>query len=448
LHAYRDKPRSGSSLIEAVDILGWALRARRLDRIGCREQLHAHQARWLGRLVGRVLPRSPFYAALLDTPFETWPVMTKPLWMEAFDRINTRGVRLADALAAAEWAERSRDFRPTIAGLAVGLSTGTSGRRGVFLVSPAERRRWAGLMLAKLLPGPGPCRVAFLLRADSRLYQEARRSHLVAFRFFDLLQPLEAQAGALQAFAPDVLIAPPSALRVLAGLQRGGALRLRLRRMVSVAEVLHPDDRAAVESAFGLRLDEVYQATEGCLALPCERGGLHLNEAFVQVEPRWIDQAQGRFSPVITDLTRAAQPVVRYALDDVLVRSERPCPCGRASMTLAAVEGRADEVCWLLRPDGVQVRVFPDFLARALLGANPNIEDFRIVQRRAGALEIALCVSAGADARPDIRAGLHRVAKALQASPPAVSFVDWGDPSSQAIKRRRIVNLCTTGGNE
>jgi hypothetical protein len=37
--------------------------------------------------------------------------------------------------------------------LTVGLSSGTSGNRGVFLVSRAERLRWAGILLGRALPG-------------------------------------------------------------------------------------------------------------------------------------------------------------------------------------------------------------------------------------------------------------------------------------------------------
>jgi putative adenylate-forming enzyme len=425
-------------MIEALDILRWFLIARRLDAIRSREALAAHQARWLARLRRTVLPRSPFYASIADAPYESWPVMSKATWMAAFDEINTRGIRRDEAMAVAEAAEQSRDFSPTLHGIAVGLSTGTSGQRGLFLVSPAERRRWAGVMLAKLLPPPVTARrrVAFFLRASSRLYEEVQGSGRIAFRFFDLMRPLEDMAGELQAFAPDVLIAPPSVLRILARFQESGGIRLQLVKAVSIAEVLDHDDRRVVEAAFGLRLDEVYQATEGALAMTCEAGSLHLNEAFVMVETRWLDREAGRFSPIVTDLTRATQPVVRYLLDDVLVAAPTPCACGRASRTILAVEGRADDVCAFLAPNGAEVRVFPDYLSRAILGAAPGLRDFRAAQSAPGRLRIFLDGAEGADAATRVEAALRRLAAELGAAPPEIAFPPWSPAAGS--KRRRI----------
>ena len=84
-------------------------------------------------------------------------------------------------------AERTRDFAPTVAGLTVGLSSGTSGHRGLFLVSPQEQAAWAGVILARALHRirPGGTRVAFFLRSFSNLYAQAGGS-LIALRYFDL----------------------------------------------------------------------------------------------------------------------------------------------------------------------------------------------------------------------------------------------------------------------
>jgi len=52
----------------------------------------------------------------------------------------TAGIRLEGAWKLALTAERMRDFSTTLHGLTVGLSSGTSGSRSVFLASAAERR--------------------------------------------------------------------------------------------------------------------------------------------------------------------------------------------------------------------------------------------------------------------------------------------------------------------
>ncbi len=86
-----------------------------------------------------------------------------------------------------------------------------------------------------------------------------------------------------------------------------------------MAEVLDPLDRQRIEAAFAVRVEQIYQATEGFLGATCEHGVIHLNEEFLIVEREWVDEARTRFVPVITDLYRSSQPIIRYRLNDVLV---------------------------------------------------------------------------------------------------------------------------------
>ena len=60
-----------------------------------------------------------------------------------------------------------------------------------FLVSPQEQAKWAGTILAKLLPNGlfHPERIAFFLRANNNLYN-AVRSRTISFEFFDLFPHL------------------------------------------------------------------------------------------------------------------------------------------------------------------------------------------------------------------------------------------------------------------
>src|SRR5699024_10326335 len=134
------------------------------------------------------------------------PVMDKQTMMANFDALNTVGVRRVEAEALALAAERSRDFAPMLGDVAVGLSSGTSGHRGLFLVSPADRDAWAGTVLALTLP-PGLVghRIALFLRANNALY-ESVRSRLVDFRYFDLTVPVALELEELGCYAPASLV--------------------------------------------------------------------------------------------------------------------------------------------------------------------------------------------------------------------------------------------------
>lgn len=422
------------SLADLPGILGAFVVARRALSIPDRSTLLARQERALARLRRNILPASPFYAGLADTPFTAWPVLDKSSWMAAFDRINTAGIQHDAALEIAMRAERDRDFTPTLRGITVGLSTGTSGRRGLFLAAPAERRHWAGVMLAALLTGNPlrPRKVGFVLRANSNLYATAGIGP-VRFRFFDLLQPWEALVADLRAYGPDVLIAPASALALLAE-----AGDLAPQEVISVAETLHDDDVARISQGFGTPPRQVYQATEGVLGLPCRLGHLHLNEAYLRIETDWIDRASHRFAPIVTDLFRHTQPVLRYRLDDIVTLDPTPCPCGAASRVIARIEGRADDICSFLAADGRSVPVFPDLLTRAVLGACPDMSEYQLVQRHPGQFALSLPVAAGPALLERVSAALAELAERLGASAPQL---ESAPPLVPAVKRRRVVRF-------
>ena len=188
----------------------------RTRRWPSRAALEAWQDRQVRRHVAWTTARSAFHRERF-APFGPgrWrdvPAVWKAEAMARFDDANTAAIRLADALAVAKRAERERDFAPLLpGGVAVGLSSGTSGHRGVFLASPEERDRWAGAILARVLPPGGLARrhrVAFFLRASSALYERVG-SGRIAFDYHDLLDPFERHVARLNAAPPSVLVAPP-----------------------------------------------------------------------------------------------------------------------------------------------------------------------------------------------------------------------------------------------
>lgn len=420
------------------------------DRWGPHPPDRASLAAWqqvrLDAFLRDVLPRAPFYCDRVPR-LEALPVVDKATVLGDFAAFNTVGVTLDAALDVATRAERSRDFAPTLPGdISVGLSSGTSGKRGVFLVRPEERTRWAGTLLSRLLTtrsllrvldlGGPPLRVAFFLRANSNLYTTVA-SRRIDFAFHDLLVPFEQHLSRLARQQPEVLVAPPTVLRALAEAAAAGGLRIAPAQVVSVAEVLETDDVTAIERAWRVPVQQVYQATEGFLGITCPQGRLHLNEDLVHVEPDWIDDGEAvpsRFHPIVTDFSRTTQLVVRYRLDDVLRVGESSCACGRPTRVIAAIEGRADDVLTLRAADGRLVRVFPD-VARRALALVEGLGDYRLeqhgdewrVRTRAGDAGVALVLARECDA----------LAAQLGAMPPRVILLPW-TPDVPGAKRRRI----------
>ncbi|MBM7518431.1 F390 synthetase-related protein [Nocardioides nitrophenolicus] len=389
----------------------------------------AARARALDRFLRVELPKARFYAPFAGRPLTELPVVDKRTVLADFAAFNRHGISLDRALAVAEAAERSRSFTDRLpGGVTVGLSSGTSGTRGVFLVSEAESRLWAGILMGQLMSAESlwtlarrPLRIALFLRANSNLY-ETLDSRRVAFSWHDLTAPLATHLPALP--GTDVLVAPASVLRGIAEARPAG---LRPLQVISVAETLEPDDATLVGAAFGRPVEQIYQATEGLLALSCPAGRLHLNEGHVHIEPEWLDHQ--RFHPIVTDFTRTTQFVVRHRLDDVLLAAPGPCPCGRPGRSVAAVLGRADDVLTL-----GPVPVYPDVLRHAVALAG-ELGDYRIEQHGPQWRLATTTGSSGTTAR--VAAEIGRLAARLGAAPPEVVPMAWPDEAPGA-KRRRI----------
>jgi putative adenylate-forming enzyme len=439
-------------LAGSLSVAGHFAAARLADRRHGRAALLAAQRRALDAFLAGVLPRAPFYARFRGAPLADLPVVDKARVMGEFAAFNTRGIGWDDALAVALQAERTRDFSPSLGDVTVGLSSGTSGNRGLFLVSGAERRRWAGTILARTLTAPmlrriaspwaPPLRAAFFLRANSNLYGSVA-SRRVRLDYFDLLHPFAEHVARLRSARPHLLIAPAGVLRMLADEQLAGRLAIAPERVVSVAEVLDEDDAAAIARAFGRPVHQIYQCTEGFLGYTCERAALHLNERQVHVEPEWLDAERIRFTPVVTDFTRRTQIFARYRLDDVL-HAAPPCACGRPERTIARIEGRLDDVLRLSGADGVPRPVFADFVRRAMMFCGERVRDYR-VRQNGPALEIALDAPDERAANAAVAFELARLWDELAVRPPRLTFVPWrAEPAG--TKRRRVAVVTAPAG--
>jgi putative adenylate-forming enzyme len=240
-----------------------------------------------------------------------------------------------------------------------------------------------------------------------------------------------------------------------------------------VAETLEEEDAAAIAGAFGGRVQQNYQATAGFLGYTCPEGTIHLNEECVHIEPEWLDAARTRFHPIVTDFTRETQIIARYRLDDVLRVRETPCPCGRASLALAGIDGRRDAVLMLPAhgahavdndtgpPQVHKARaVFPDVVRRAMMLAcgdraardrmgSALIRDYRIVQTGESLvvrLDLDLAAAdcgertqthARTRAEAAVRAELDSLFAQQGVVTPSIAFAAW-QPEAAVDKCRRI----------
>ena len=288
---------------------------------------------------------TPALAALAGRALADFPVTDIATIRADYAAWTSTGHSHAALHAAAADTERggSGEVAP---GLVAGFSTGSSGTRGLFLASAAERADYLGQSLARLLPARAllrPQRIALLLRATSRLYSDVGSAR-VGFRHIPLERADAAALADLTDFAPTIMIAQPHRLLALAThAERTGKPLPRPRWLFYGAEPLSATDGAWLKAQYGTAPRPIYQATEGFIAGACRYGRLHLNEHSLTVELEPVPGTPG-FRPILTDLRRTSQPIVRVRGDDYLETDPRPCPCGYAGRVIQPVMGRVTDI--------------------------------------------------------------------------------------------------------
>lgn len=331
------------------------------------------------------------YSGLNTKNIKNLPIIDKKVMMENFDDFNTVGLKKEDCFKVAFKAEENRDFSPMINNTIIGLSSGTSGNRGLFIVSEKEKEMWAGGVLSKIIDNIfEKQKIAFFLRANSNLYESVGSKH-IKFEFFDLLSPINEHILKLNTYKPTILIAPASMLVILAKEILKGNLIIEPKKIYSVAEILEEEDKIFLQKVFNQKILQVYQATEGFLGIACECGNIHLNEDILFIERDYIDEK--RFYPIITDFTRTSQPIIRYKLNDILIEKEEHCKCGSIYTCLEKIEGRSDDIFYFKNNLGENVPIFPDYIRRSILRASDKIFNYQAIQKDFYNIEIYLEVS-------------------------------------------------------
>ncbi len=184
-------------------------------------------------------------------------------------------------------------------------------------------------------------------------------------------------------YRPEILFGHAHSLYIWAAwLRRNGIDDLRPRGVISTSMMLLPSERAVIERVLGCRVTDRYGCEEvGLIASECERHrGLHVNADHVYVEFLREDgtpAASGEPAAlVVTDLVNRGQPLVRYRIEDMAVRTEKGCTCGRGLPLIESVVGRLAD--FLVKPDHSLVAGVS--LVERTLTAFAGIEQMQIVQ--------------------------------------------------------------------
>lgn len=404
----------------------------RFKKYKSRKQLEEYQQRKIKKQLKFITENSEFYSTYKGKELKEFPIMNKKIMMDNFNSLNTVNIDKGEALEFAINCERDRNFSPKLNNITIGLSSGTSSTRGVFLVSDKEKSQWAGYIIAKILKGNifKKTKIAFFMRANSNLY-ESVKSKKIIFEFFDILKPMSENIKKLNKFEADILVGQPSVLLEICENVKDNEIVKIPKKVYSIAEVLEEKDAEYIKKT--LKIDEihqVYQCTEGCLAITCKHGRIHLNEDIVFIEKEYLDD--NRFIPIITDFERKSQPIIRYRLNDILVEDKEQCECGSCFTVLKKIEGREDDVFIFNGIEGNTVKVYPDFIRRCILFAD-DIDKYRVVQQ--GNEKIIIYLDINQNVQNKITKEFKKLANEMKFELPKIEFEEYSYNKAKKLKR-------------
>ena len=415
-----------------IKLISVFVKVRWLEKWHSREKIEKYQEKMLKKQMKFFKNNSPYFKA---GKFKADSHMNKEFMMNNFDELNTVAVKKDEAFRIAIEAEEKRNFRKRYKGISVGLSSGTSGHRGLFITTDKEQAIWAGTILAKMLPrGFQRHRLAFFLRANNDLYASIN-SYFIKLEYFDTFLNPDCHIKRLNKYQPTILIAPASMLIVLAKYRQNGILEIKPKKIISVAEILEDKDKEYIKKCFSINIiHQVYQATEGFLAYTCEYGNLHLNEDIIKFEKDYIDEK--RFYPIITDFKRTSQPFVKYHLNDILIECKEKCSCGSALQRIEKIEGRSDDIFKFYNKEKKLVSIFPDFIRRCLLFIE-DIREYQVFQTGYNKIEIAV-LDIKEEQKENIKKEFEKLFKNLNIDNTEINFISYNIDNK--VKLKRIVN--------
>jgi phenylacetate-coenzyme A ligase PaaK-like adenylate-forming protein len=406
-------------LPEHLERLSWSperLREERTRRLRALVAVAKERSAWHRERLGDVNERT-----VDEDELRTLPTMDKAQMMENFDRIVT-DPRVTLAAANDHIASLQQDAY-FLGDLHAVASGGSSGVRGVFVWD------WDGWALVRLvalrqqlkdrlsdpeLASRPP--VGMVVAANNATHFTTASAETFAtgaapIHRIPIGRPLVEIVATLNEVDGDGLATYPSMLNALVGEARAGRLTIRPRRILTMAEPLFSEIRAAAEQTWEAPVANMWGASEagivgmGCFVEP----GIHLADDLVIVEP--VD-SNGRPVPdgvladkvLVTNLANTVQPVIRYEITDQAMMLDVSCECGSAHRRVADVQGRLDDE--FVYASGV--RVHPHVFRSAIV-REPAVTEYQ-VRQTAGGAEILL----RHDAPVDIDALAGNVADALR----------------------------------
>ncbi|MDC0558955.1 hypothetical protein OAO42_00935 [Candidatus Izimaplasma bacterium] len=358
------------------------------------KQIRKYQEKQLKKLYKFAVKNSEFYSDLYKNnkfltldDFYSLPTINKSIMMEHFSTLNTCGLNKEDVMIYAVEKEVNKDFYGYYKDeYVVGLSSGTSGNKGIYITTKYMTKRLPFVFLARggFPLRSLPYRILFMLRVFSQGFEDIN-SKLVSLSYLSTMENIDMVIDKINDQNINILMAPPSLVREL--LPFANDITSDIKRIMTYAEVLETEDKERFEKDFNTKVIEIYQASEGQMASACKHGHLHINEDLVFIE---LYDDQGNLitkenvvghKMIITNLINYAQPLLRYEMNDMVILDTK-CSCGSNFRRIKKVLGRHDDLLYFTDSKQLSKYIFPDLFVRWIIVCSENIREFQVIQNK------------------------------------------------------------------
>ncbi len=167
----------------------------------------------------------------------------------------------------------------------------------------------------------------------------------------------EDYAEILRRYKVKAIVGYPSAVNIFARGCLDSGIELKLRSALLTSEIVTKSTRDMIAKAFDCKVYDFYGAAERVSYIhTCEHGSYHIVPEYGVTEtiPVGNDDKQ-RCKIIATGFWNLAMPLIRYDTEDIVVLSDKKCPCGRAFRVVQSIDGREGDV--IRTPSGVELGV-------------------------------------------------------------------------------------------
>ena len=183
-----------------------------------RSDIEKYQYNKLQKVTSFAFNRSPFFQSYYQNrnlaDFTSLPTVNKKLMMDNFSNYNTLNFKKEELVNFALEMENKRDFSSRFHGFTIGMSSGTSGNKGIIVTSKHEEHYLKALYFSRLILPKEKLTCAFILRVNSPAFNFNFLGN--SLTYINQLQPTEKIVSQIEEIQPNVISAPPSILKILA----------------------------------------------------------------------------------------------------------------------------------------------------------------------------------------------------------------------------------------